>query len=77
MPDRRTVYMTDDGTNTGMWKFIADRKNDMSSGESITAQQSLASSAMKMSVSCWHCFLFLTGVLYLMRAVRYALNGSM
>ena len=33
MPDRRTVYMTDDGTNTGLWKFIADRKNDVSSGE--------------------------------------------
>jgi hypothetical protein len=32
MPDRRTVYMTDDGTNTALWKFIADRKNDMSSG---------------------------------------------
>lgn len=33
MPDRKTVYLTDDGTNTGLWKFIADKKNDVSSGE--------------------------------------------
>ena len=39
MPDRRTVYMTDDGTNTGLWKFIADRKNDLSSGGSFTANR--------------------------------------
>lgn len=28
--------MTDDGTNTGLWKFLADRKNDVSSGERLT-----------------------------------------
>lgn len=45
MPDRKTVYMTDDGTNTALWKFVADRKNDLSSGTLYIAkikQQSAA-----------------------------------
>lgn len=32
MPDQRTVYMSDDGTNTAQYKFIADEKADLSSG---------------------------------------------
>jgi hypothetical protein len=32
MPDRRTVYMTDDGSNVGFFMFKADRPNDLSSG---------------------------------------------
>lgn len=32
MPDNKTVYSTDDGTNTAFWKFIMDKPNDMSSG---------------------------------------------
>lgn len=32
MPDNKTVYSTDDGTNTAFWKFIMDEPNDMSSG---------------------------------------------
>ncbi len=32
MPDNKTVYATDDGTNTAFWKFIADKPGDMSSG---------------------------------------------
>jgi secreted PhoX family phosphatase len=32
MPDKRTVYMTDDGTNGGFFAFVADRPGDLSSG---------------------------------------------
>lgn len=32
MPDQRTAYMTDDGTNVGLFMFVADRKGDLSSG---------------------------------------------
>ena len=32
MPDRRTAYMGDDGKNTGLFMFVADRENDLSKG---------------------------------------------
>ncbi|KAK9805169.1 hypothetical protein WJX72_003295 [[Myrmecia] bisecta] len=32
MPDNRTVYITDDGTNTAFFRFVADRAGDLSSG---------------------------------------------
>ena len=32
MPDLRTVYATDDGTNVGFYKFVADKPEDLSSG---------------------------------------------
>lgn len=32
MPDRKTVYLTDDGTNGGLFLFIADEPNDLSAG---------------------------------------------
>jgi len=32
MPDRRTAYMGDDGVNTGLFMFVADRPEDLSSG---------------------------------------------
>lgn len=32
MPDRRTVYITDDGTNVGFFKFVADKMDDLSAG---------------------------------------------
>lgn len=32
MPDSKTVYATDDGTNTAFWKFVADTAGDMSAG---------------------------------------------
>lgn len=32
MPDRRTVYLTDDGTNVGFYMFVADVPDDLSSG---------------------------------------------
>lgn len=40
MPDQRTVYMSDDGTNTVFYKFIADRAGDLSSGTIYAAQVS-------------------------------------
>ncbi len=38
MPDEKTVYMTDDGKNTGFYMFIADNKGDLSSGTLYAAK---------------------------------------
>ncbi len=32
MPDQRTVYLTDDGTNVGLYMFVADTAGDLSAG---------------------------------------------
>ena len=32
MPDQKTVYNTDDGTNVGLYMYIADNKGDLSAG---------------------------------------------
>jgi len=32
MPDKKTVYLSDDGTNVGLFMFIADREGDLSAG---------------------------------------------
>lgn len=32
MPDSKTAYMTDDGTNVGLYMFVADKKGDLSAG---------------------------------------------
>jgi secreted PhoX family phosphatase len=32
MPDRKTVYMTDDGSNDGFYMFVADEPGDLESG---------------------------------------------
>ncbi len=32
MPDNKTTYSADDGSNTAFWKFVADTPKDMSSG---------------------------------------------
>jgi len=32
LPDNKTVYLTDDGTNGGFFKFVANQANDLSSG---------------------------------------------
>lgn len=45
LPDKRTVYTTDDGTNCGFFMFKADRQADLSSGKLYAAkltQQGLA-----------------------------------
>lgn len=38
MPDRRTAYITDDGTNTGLYMFVADRPGDLSAGHLYAAK---------------------------------------
>jgi secreted PhoX family phosphatase len=38
MPDQKTVYMSDDGTNVGLFMFIADRQGDLSAGRLYAAK---------------------------------------
>jgi len=38
MPDMRTVYLSDDGTNVVFYKFVADRAGDLSSGTLYAAR---------------------------------------
>jgi secreted PhoX family phosphatase len=38
MPDRKTVYLTDDGTNVGLFMFIADSAGDLSAGTLYAAK---------------------------------------
>ncbi len=38
MPDRRTVYMTDDGDNAGFFMFVADRPGDLGAGRLYAAR---------------------------------------
>ena len=38
MPDRRTVFMGDDATNSGYFVFVADKENDLSSGSLYVAK---------------------------------------
>ncbi|NHN59927.1 MULTISPECIES: alkaline phosphatase PhoX [Halorussus] len=38
MPDRRTAYMSDDGTGTVLFKFVADEAGDLSSGTLYAAR---------------------------------------
>jgi len=38
MPDRRTAYLTDDGTNAGLYLFVADREGDLSAGTLCAAR---------------------------------------
>ncbi len=32
MPDKKTVYLTDDGTNVGFYRFVADQAGDLGAG---------------------------------------------
>lgn len=38
MPDEKTVYLSDDGTNVALFMFIADKKRDLSSGTLYAAK---------------------------------------
>ncbi|MGD9662982.1 MAG: PhoX family phosphatase [Porticoccaceae bacterium] len=38
MPDQKTVYMSDDGTNDGFYKFVADKAGDLSAGTLYAAK---------------------------------------
>ncbi len=44
MPDQRTVYMSDDGFNTGLYKFVADKAGDLGSGRLSMAKLTQKSS---------------------------------
>jgi hypothetical protein len=35
LPDSKTVYMADDGTNTALYKYIADKAGSLYSGEKL------------------------------------------
>jgi len=45
MPDRRTVYMGDDGSYTGLFMFIADSAEDLSAGTLYAAKWTQTSAA--------------------------------
>lgn len=38
MPDQKTVYMTDDGTNVGLYRFVADEAGKLDSGRLFAAR---------------------------------------
>ena len=38
MPDKKTVYLTDDGSNKGFYKFVADTAGDLSAGTLYAAK---------------------------------------
>ena len=38
MPDNKTAYMTDDGTNVGLYMFVADTAKDLSAGTTYAAK---------------------------------------
>ncbi len=38
MPDQKTVYISDDGTNVGFFMFVADKPGDLSSGNLYAAK---------------------------------------
>lgn len=45
MPDQRTFYMTDDGTNAGFYMFVAKRSADLSAGKLYAARWNQKSDA--------------------------------
>ena len=45
MPDQRTVYISDDGTNVGLYLFHADKRGDLSAGDLYALQWQQTGSA--------------------------------
>jgi secreted PhoX family phosphatase len=45
MPDRKTVYQSDDGTNVGFYRYVADKAADLSAGTLYAAKWSQTSAA--------------------------------
>lgn len=45
MPDQKTTYMTDDGTNVGLYMFVADTAGDLSAGTTYAAKWNQTSAA--------------------------------
>jgi len=44
MPDNKTVYLSDDGTNVGLFMFVADKEKDLSAGTLYAAKWNQTSS---------------------------------
>lgn len=38
MPDKKTAYISDDGTNVGLFRYVADKAGDLTSGELFAAK---------------------------------------
>ncbi len=38
MPDQKTAYISDDGTNVGLFRFVADKAGELSSGQLFAAK---------------------------------------
>lgn len=38
MPDRKSAYISDDGSNAGLFRFVADRQDDLSAGRLYAAK---------------------------------------
>lgn len=56
MPDKKTVYLSDDGTNVGLFMFVADTAEDLSAGTLYAAQwvqTSSDGSSMGQAVIKW------------------------
>jgi uncharacterized protein len=53
MPDKKTAYVSDDGTNTGFYRFVADKEGDLTSGRLFAAKwsQTLAEGAGAADIS--------------------------
>jgi secreted PhoX family phosphatase len=45
MPDNKTVYLSDDGTNVALFKFVADKAKDLSAGTLYAAKWTQKTSA--------------------------------
>lgn len=45
LPDQKTVYMTDDGTNVGLFMFVADTAGDLSAGTTYAMKWNQTSGA--------------------------------
>ncbi len=38
MPDQKTAYISDDGTNVGLFRYVADKEGDLSAGQLFAAK---------------------------------------
>jgi len=47
MPDEKTAYLTDDGTNVGLYMYIADQARDLSSGTLYAAKWNQTADTVK------------------------------
>jgi hypothetical protein len=53
MPDGKTIYTTDDGSNCGFFMFKASKVNDLSSGTLYAAKWTAADGAVDKFTVKW------------------------